>query len=73
NGIVDLVLIDLHEPTLPRAAPKIPRSCSDGYHHPATSAQASQPSDADDGTMGQGQEAMPGGSGMIPDRVMGRT
>ncbi|TCA07758.1 hypothetical protein E0H68_29235, partial [Rhizobium leguminosarum bv. viciae] len=31
NGIVDLVLIDLHEPTLPRAAPKIPRSCSDGY------------------------------------------
>ncbi|MBP2445106.1 EF-hand domain-containing protein [Rhizobium leguminosarum] len=41
-------------------------------HHPATSAQATPPSDADDGTTGQGQGAMPGGSGMMPDGMMGR-
>ena len=31
DGIVDLVLIDIHEPTLPRAETKIPRSTSDAY------------------------------------------
>lgn len=29
DGIVDLVLIDIHEPSLPRAETKIPRSTSD--------------------------------------------
>ncbi|MBX4864620.1 EF-hand domain-containing protein [Rhizobium bangladeshense] len=42
-------------------------------HHPATSAQATSPSDADDGTTGQGQGSMPGGSGMMPDGMMGRS
>ncbi|MDI5928063.1 EF-hand domain-containing protein [Rhizobium leguminosarum] len=42
-------------------------------HHPATSAQASQPSDADVGTMGQDQGSMPGGSGMMPDGMIGRS
>ncbi|TCU08623.1 EF-hand domain-containing protein [Rhizobium sullae] len=38
-------------------------------HHPATSAQASE---ADEGTTGQGQGAMPGGPGMMPGGMMGR-
>ncbi|PSH63005.1 hypothetical protein CU102_24390 [Phyllobacterium brassicacearum] len=41
-------------------------------HHPATSAQAAPPSDADDGTTGQSQGGMPGGSGMMPGGMMGR-
>ncbi|WP_087003627.1 EF-hand domain-containing protein [Rhizobium sullae] len=41
-------------------------------HHPATPAQAPPPSDADGGMTGQGQGAMPGGSGMMPGGMMGR-
>ena len=40
-------------------------------HHPATPAQATPPSDADDGTTGQGPGAMPGRTGMMPSGMMG--
>lgn len=39
-------------------------------HHPATPAQATSPSDADDGTTGRGPGAMPGGTGMMGGRPM---
>jgi len=41
-----------------------------GPHHPATPAQATPPSDADDGTTGQGPGAMRGRTGMMGGRPM---